>query len=70
LYVYQLKQQPVRVYRLNVVSGERQLLREFHPTDLTGLCDMSHVLFSGDGRAYVYSYIRMLSELYLVKGVK
>ena len=70
LYVYQVKQLPVRVYRLNVVSGERQLLREFHPSDLTGLCNMSHVLFSGDGRAYVYSYIRMLSELYLVKGVK
>ncbi len=53
-----------------MVSGERQFLREFHPSDLIGLCNMSHVLFSGDGRAYVYSYIRMLSELYLVKGVK
>jgi dipeptidyl aminopeptidase/acylaminoacyl peptidase len=70
LYVYQLKQEPVRVYRLNVVSGERQFFKEFHPTDLTGLCNMSHVLFSADGRAYVYSYIRFLSELYLVKGLK
>jgi eukaryotic-like serine/threonine-protein kinase len=70
LYVYQLKQLPVRVYRLNVVSGERQFLREFHPNDITGLCNMSHIIFSDDGKAYVYSYIRMLSELYVVKGVK
>jgi eukaryotic-like serine/threonine-protein kinase len=70
LYVYQLKQEPVRVYRLNVVSGERQFFKEFHPTDITGLCNMSHILFSADGRAYVYSYIRMLSELYVVKGLK
>jgi hypothetical protein len=70
LYVYQWRQLPTRIYRLNVVTGERQFFRELHPTDLTGLCDMSHILFSADGRAYVYSYVRMLSELYLVKGVK
>jgi dipeptidyl aminopeptidase/acylaminoacyl peptidase len=72
LYVYQGKQQPVRVYRLNVVSGERQFFKEFHPGpgDSTGLYHMSHILFSADGRAYVYSYIRMLSELYVVKGLK
>ena len=38
--------------------------------DPTGLCDMSHILLSADGRAYVYSYMRMLSELYMVKGLK
>lgn len=70
LYVYQVKQQLSRVYRLNVVSGEREFFREFHPSDITGLSNMSHILFSADGRAYVYSYIRMLCELYLVKGLK
>jgi eukaryotic-like serine/threonine-protein kinase len=70
LYVYQWRQLPTRVYRLNVVSGERQFFKEVHPTDTAGLCDMSHILFSADGRAYVYSYVRMLSELYLVKGLK
>ena len=32
--------------------------------------DISHIHFSSDGRAYVYSYTRLLSELYLVKGLK
>jgi eukaryotic-like serine/threonine-protein kinase len=70
LYVYQWRHLPIRVYRLNVVSGERQLFKEMHPTDTTGLCDMAHLIFSADGRAYVYSYTRLLSELYLVKGLK
>jgi dipeptidyl aminopeptidase/acylaminoacyl peptidase len=70
LYVYQWRQLPVRLYRLNIVSGERQLFKEMHPTDTAGLCDMSHILLSGDGRAYVYGYIRLLSDLYLVKGLK
>jgi hypothetical protein len=70
LYVYQWRRLPVRLYRLNVISGEKQFVEELHPSDTTGLCDMSHVLISADGRAYVYSYVRMLSDLYLVKGLK
>jgi DNA-binding winged helix-turn-helix (wHTH) protein len=70
LYTYQWRQLPIRIYRLNVLTGERQFFREVHSADTTGLCHMSHVLLSGDGRAYVYSYTRMLSDLYLVKGLK
>ncbi len=70
LYVHQWKQLPVKLYRLNVVTGERQFLKELRPNDTTGLCDMSHLLISGDGKSYAYSYVRMLSDLYLVKGLK
>jgi eukaryotic-like serine/threonine-protein kinase len=70
LYVYQWKQSPVKVYRLNVLNGQRQFFREMTPPDVAGLQDISHIHFSSDGRAYVYSYTRLLSELYLVKGLK
>jgi hypothetical protein len=70
LYVYQWKQSPVKVYRLNVLNGESQFFREMTPPDVAGLHDISHIHFSSDGRAYVYSYTRLLSELYLVKGLK
>jgi eukaryotic-like serine/threonine-protein kinase len=70
LYVYQSRQLPLRIYRLNVLTGARQFLREIHPADPTGLCHMSHVLLSGNGKSYVYTYIRMLSDLYVVKGLK
>ena len=61
---------PAKIYRLNIVNGQRQLFKEINPSDETGICDMSEILFSADGRAYVYGYIRLLSELYLVNGLK
>ncbi len=70
MYVYQWKQSPVKVYRLNILTGQRQLFREMTPPDVAGLRSISHVHFSSDGRAYVYSYSRLLSELYLVKRLK
>ena len=70
VYVYRGKQAPVSVCRLNLLTGERQFLREITPPDVAGVSDISHVHFSADGRAYVYSYTRLLSELYLVKGLK
>jgi DNA-binding winged helix-turn-helix (wHTH) protein/Tol biopolymer transport system component len=69
MYVYQWRQLPVRIYRLNLQNGDRQFFKELHPSDTTGLCDMSHVMLSADGRAYVYSYTRMLSQLYAIKGL-
>jgi DNA-binding winged helix-turn-helix (wHTH) protein/Tol biopolymer transport system component len=70
LYVYERKQSPVEVYRLNVLNGQRQFFREMTPPDVAGLHGISFIHFSSDGRAYVYSYTRLLSELYLVKGLK
>jgi eukaryotic-like serine/threonine-protein kinase len=70
LYVYQWKQSQVKVYRLNILTGQRQLFTEITPPDVAGLHDISFIHFSADGRAYVYSYTRLLSELYLVNGLK
>jgi eukaryotic-like serine/threonine-protein kinase len=69
-YVYQAMMVPAKIYRLNIVNGQRQLFKEINPSDETGICDMSEILFSADGRAYVYGYIRLLSELYMVDGLK
>jgi Tol biopolymer transport system component len=70
MYVYQWKQSPVQIYRLNILNGQRQFFKEMTPPDPAGLHDISSIHFSSDGRAYVYRYTRLLSELYLVKGLK
>jgi eukaryotic-like serine/threonine-protein kinase len=70
MYVYQRRFAPVKIYRLNILTGQRQLFKEINPSDEAGLCDMSEVLFSADGREYVYGYTRLLSELYLINGLK
>jgi hypothetical protein len=61
---------PAKIYRLNIVNGQRQLFKEINPSDETGTSDLSEVVFSTDGRSYVYGYMRLLSELYLVNGLK
>jgi hypothetical protein len=70
VYAYQQKSTPVRIYRLNILNGQRQLFKEISPSDETGLCNMTQILFSPNGRAYVYGYTRLLSELYMVSGLK
>jgi hypothetical protein len=69
-YVYQPMTVPAKIYRLNIVNGQRQLFKEINPSDETGISDMSEIVFSADGRSYVYGYMRLLSELYLVNGLK
>ena len=70
MYVYQWKQAPVKIYRLNIFSGQRQFVKEITPPVLSGNCDIARILFSADGRYYAYSYTRLLSELYLIKGLR
>lgn len=69
-YAFQSRPAPVTVYRLNVLTGQRQVFHEIRPADMTGLGPITHVYFSADGRAYVYGYARCLSDLYLVIGLK
>ena len=44
--------------------------RELLPGDPGGIRSISPVLPTPDGSAYVYGYTRVLSTLYLVKGLK
>jgi DNA-binding winged helix-turn-helix (wHTH) protein/Tol biopolymer transport system component len=69
LYVNQRQQLPIRIYRLNIETGQRQFFKEVTPIDVTGICDLHNVHFSADGRGYIYGYVRLLSDLYLVKGL-
>jgi eukaryotic-like serine/threonine-protein kinase len=69
VYAYQRKSAPIRVFRLNIVTGQRQLFKEINPLDEAGICDVSQIFFSQNGRAYVYGYTRLLSELYLANGL-
>ncbi len=70
LYVYQHGKSSIRVSRLNILTGQRKLFKEITVPVGPGVCEMSHVLFNPDGSAYAYGYIRLLSDLYLVAGLK
>ncbi len=61
---------PVNIYRFDFVSGARQLVRQLRPGDPTGLDAISTTVMTPDGRYYVYSGPRILSNLFVVQGLK
>ncbi|MGB0066074.1 MAG: winged helix-turn-helix domain-containing protein [Terracidiphilus sp.] len=69
-YVYKTREKQIKVFRLNIDTGQRQLFKEIVLPDNAGICGPTHLLFTPDGREYVYGYVQLLSDLYLVSGVK
>jgi Tol biopolymer transport system component/predicted Ser/Thr protein kinase len=61
---------PVQMIRLDVATGHREVWRELVPADSAGVTEVGSVIPTSDGRSYVYSYIRQLSDLYVVDGLK
>jgi eukaryotic-like serine/threonine-protein kinase len=67
------------IYRLDPASGRRELWKKLGPADPTGVTDptgiadnssFGNVLLTPDGKVYSYSYMRDLSELYVIEGLK
>lgn len=69
-YVYQDRQMYADLYRLDLATGKRQLVKKLAPSDPAGLSAIAPVRITPDGKACAYSYDRALSELYVVEGVK
>jgi eukaryotic-like serine/threonine-protein kinase len=59
-----------RVYRVEVASGRRDLWKEFVPHDPTGLTDSYASAITPEGKTLVFTYNRILSDLYVVEGLK
>ncbi len=59
----------LKVFRLDLGSHRLALWRTPTPPDRAGFQGLFAFLTSTDGRAYAYSYGRLTSELYLVRGL-
>ncbi len=70
LYLSRPQERPAKIYRLDISSGRKELWKEILPSDPAGLYDIPRILLTADGKSYAYSYARLLSELYLVEGLK
>ena len=60
----------MRIDRLDLATGRREPWKEILPADATGVVRVSSVFLAPDGSFYVYAYSRVLSNLYLVEGLK
>jgi Tol biopolymer transport system component len=70
LFVEANGQMPVRVYRLDLATGEKKLFKIFEPADKAGVSYVRNAVISADGSAYAYQYRRWLSNLYVATGLK
>ncbi len=70
LFVYRIGDVPARIFRLDLSTGRRELWKELTPPDLAGANVIPEVQITPDGRAYAYYYGQILSDLYLVEGLK
>jgi len=61
---------PVKVTRVDLATGKRELWKEIVPADPAGVESITSIRFSADGKAYAYSAGRILSDLYVVEGLK
>jgi WD40 repeat protein len=60
---------PARIQRLDMKTGKWEPWKELRPTDAAGVRDLL-VFLTPDGRSYLYSFSRELSDLFLVEGLR
>lgn len=59
-----------KVYRVNIATGKMEFWKEFGTNLPTGLAFVGSPRFSSNNGAYAYVYSQVLSEAYVVKGLK
>jgi serine/threonine protein kinase/Tol biopolymer transport system component len=70
LFVLARGEVPAQVYRVDLATGQRTFWKSMEPADSAGIDTIGRVMLSADDKSYVYSYVRTLSDLYLVEGLK
>jgi eukaryotic-like serine/threonine-protein kinase len=61
---------PVQITRVDLATGHRESWKQVVPADLAGVHSIANIKFSADGKSYAYSTFRVLSDLYVVDGLK
>ena len=70
LYVWKRGDVPARISRIEIDTGRREVWKDLLPADPAGVERISNVLITPDGKGYVYCYARLLSDLFIVEGLK
>jgi len=70
LYAYRRGELPARVIRLDLETGEKATSHELMPADPAGVVEVVSVVLTPDVSSYAFSYHRILSDLFLVEGLR
>jgi hypothetical protein len=60
----------IDVFQVDLTTGRRELWKHVAVADAAGIVTVPSVIPTRDGRAYAYSYVRVLSTLFEVKGLR
>ena len=69
IFVSERGQASLKIYRIEIASGERHEWLPIRPDDPAGILDIMPVHITPDGMTYAYGYRRLLSDLYIVTGL-
>ncbi len=69
IYVYR-PAVPARVFTIELATAKRTLWKELSPGDPAGVYFIRPPHIAYDGKTYAYNYVRILSDLYVVDGLK
>jgi eukaryotic-like serine/threonine-protein kinase len=62
---------PLRVLKIDIATGRRELWREFVPAQGAAVFNSTNVVITPDAKAYAYGFTRAAtSDLYLVEGLR
>jgi len=70
LYVWRTDAWPPAVDRVNTATGQRALWKTMQPADPAGVDSVIRILITPDGSADCHDYVRFLSQLFIVEGLK
>ena len=61
---------PAAVDLVNAATGDRRPWKTIQPADPVGIDTVVRILVTPDGKSYCHDYVRVLSELFVVEGLK
>ncbi|HEY7112018.1 MAG TPA: protein kinase [Thermoanaerobaculia bacterium] len=70
LYLWKRGDVPARVTKIDIETGKREVWKNLIPADPAGVERISNVVVTADGKGYAYCYARLLSDLFVVEGLK
>jgi hypothetical protein len=70
VYVTRRGERPLKVSRVDLETGKKDLVRELMPSDAAGVTGVGPVHILPDGKSWVFGYTRVLSDLHVVDGLK
>lgn len=70
LWIVRRGEVPAQVFQLDIATGRRHLWKTLVPPDTAGVYSIIEFRITPTGDSYFYSFTRVLSQLYLVRGLK